>query len=88
MTAHSTEPRKPYPSRLPVSVMSWAEKEAKGRQVSFNQVIIDSLKDLMTLFGLPKVLEERLQADRKRLKLSEREYVRQLLTERAEALGK
>lgn len=88
MTAHTSEDRKPYPSRIPVSVYAWGEKEAAARQVSFNQVLIDCMRDVMTLYALPAFQAQRLQLERKKLKLSEREYIRQMLAERAEALGR
>jgi hypothetical protein len=69
-------------------VFAWGEKQAKARQVSFNQVLIDALRDVMTLFGLPPLWTLRLEAERKKLKLSERDYIRQVLAERAEALGR
>jgi hypothetical protein len=88
MTAHTTEQRKPYPARIPVSVFTWCEKEADLRKTSFNQVIIDTLRELMTLYGFSPAQAQRLQAERKRLKLSERDYIRQVLADRAEILGR
>ena len=88
MTAHTTEPRKPYPSRIPVSVYAWLEKESEARQVSVNQVLIDCVRDVMTLYGLPAFQAQRLQGARKKVKLSEREYIRQVLAEASEELGR
>ncbi len=59
-------------------------KEGAQRLGSTTAVIREVLDDVRTLYGLPKVMIEALEKDRKALGLSQREYVMHLLARRYE----
>lgn len=59
-------------------------KDEAKRLGSTTAVIREVLDDVRTLYGLPKVIAEALEKDRKALGLSPREYVMHLLARRYE----
>ena len=58
------------------------------RTGSFNQAIREALDDARTLYGLPDVLVEQLDAEAKALSKSRRDYIVHLLATRAAELLK
>ena len=61
-------------------------KEGAKRLGSTTAVVREVLDDVRTLYGLPMVLVESLEKDRKALGLSQREYVMHLLARRYEGV--
>src|SRR5713101_3136976 len=59
-------------------------KEGAKRLGSTTAVVREVLDDVRTLYGLPMVMIELLERDRKALGLSQREYVMHLLARRYE----
>ena len=59
-------------------------KEGAKRLGSTTAVVREALDDVRTMYGLPMVMIESLERDRKALGLSQREYVLHLLARRYE----
>ncbi len=73
--------------RLPLELADWVNEQA-ARTGSFNQAIREALDDARTLYGLPDVLVEQLDAEAKDLSKSRRDYIVHLLAMRAAELLK
>ncbi len=73
--------------RLPPITALWLEEQAK-KVGSFNQAVRNVLDDAQTLYGLPDVMTERLDAEATALGKSRRDYVAHVLSLRAAQLLK
>src|SRR4051812_2861335 len=70
--------------RVPVDVESWLKKQAEQNQESLTDVMRRFIDDFRTLYGLPEIIVEKLEADAKALGRNRRQYLMQLLALRYE----
>jgi hypothetical protein len=73
--------------RLHPALARWIEEQARNVG-SFNQVIRDIIDDARTLYRLPEVMTDQLDAEAAALGKSRRDYVAHLLSLRAAQLMK
>ncbi len=73
--------------RLPPITAKWLDDQAK-KVGSFNQAIRQVLEDARTLYGLPDVMTEQLDAEATSLGKTRRDYVAHVLSLRAAQLMK
>ena len=73
--------------RLPPPMARWLEGQAR-KIGSFNQAIRDIIDDAQTLYGLPEIMTEQLDAEAAALGKSRRDYVAHVLSLRAAQLMK
>jgi hypothetical protein len=87
-----TTPRKPMDStvsdfiqqsiRFGAAHLRWLNHESQRTSTSVNAVVRQLVDDAMAWFGLPPTMMEALERDRAERKLSSRQYVQELLTQR------
>src|SRR5947209_2902373 len=70
--------------RFPIDVMAWFKSQAESKGEPITDLVRRIVDDYRTLFGLPKLIVDALDADAKALGLPRREYVMHLVARRYE----